>query len=305
MATTASVNPQILAKATILRQLGVKPGDGLPSWARQSATLLAGPNNPAATDAEIGNTSISGGGSNLLAFPGSLPAAYSQFTGGYSGSGDSQDYVPANITGFNEALKTRGESIMQAANYNQLARWVQDASGKVVGKPEISTIDDSAFWTAAQLASSIVGGAVGGNAGGALVGASNAAGNAGVETGNFSNMLKAALLAAGTSYAGNAASAASGLTGAAGNAVSGAVGSGITAAAKGGNLSETLKAAIIGAAPGATGAALNDNKALSPVLAGLVRNIVGSAVNRRAPSTSPGSIAALLSTMIPKKQAGG
>jgi hypothetical protein len=301
MATTASVNPQILAKATILRQLGVKPGDGLPSWARQNARSVDlvtspywGPQQAGDGQGTLGN----GDGSGFY-------QPLQQFAAGYDGSGDGQYMSRApDPAGAMEFLRTSGQTLMEASQGQNIARWLQDASGKITAKPEISTIDDSAFWTAAQLASSVVGGAVGGNAGGALVGASNAAGNAGVETGNFSSMLKAALLAAGTSYVGNAASAASGLTGAAGNAVGGAVGSGIAAAAKGGNLSETLKAAIIGAAPGATGAALNDNKALSPVLAGLVKNIVGSAVNKRAPSTSPGSIAALLSTMIPKQSGG-
>lgn len=301
MATSASVNPTILAKAAILRQLGVKPSDGLPSWARQMGQQVNPATSPYWTPQEAGDgqTTLGSGGGQGYYEP------LAQFAG-TQGSGENMEGARGpDLVGLQEMLKSTGQQIMEANNGQLNARWLQDASGKVTAKPQIQRTDDSAFWTAAQLAGSIVGGAAGGKLGSAVAGGLNAAGNAGVETGKFSDMLKAALLATGTSYVGNAASSASGLTGAAGNAVSGAVGSGLGTAARGGNLQEVLKSAIIGAAPGATGAALNDNKNLSPLLAGLVRNIVGSAVNKRKPSTTPGSIAALLSTMIPRNTPGG
>lgn len=293
MATsTPAINPNILARAAVLRQLGVKPGDGLPSWARQLGQEVDPATSPYWAPQEAGSGSSTLGSGTGEGYYGPL-AAFA----GSQGSGENMEGARGpDIPGLKTMLQSTGQRLMEANNGQLNARWLQDASGKVTATPQIQKVDDSAFWTAAQLAGGVIGGAVGGQAGSAFVNAANTAGNTAVETGNFSQALKQALLSVGTSYASNAASSASGLTGAARNAVSGAVGSGIGTAARGGNLQEVLKSALIGAAPGVAGAAGNNNQALSPVLSTLVRQLASTAVGRK-PSTQAGSIQLLMAAL--------
>jgi len=289
---TLAINPSIVAKAAILRQLGVKPSDGLPSWARQMGKEVDPATNPYWTPQERGDgqeTLGSGGGEGYY-------GPVSEFAANQGSGENMEGRKNADIPGLKAMLQSTGQRLMEASNGQMNARWLQDASGKITATPQIEKVDDSAFWTAAQLAGGAVGGAVGGQAGSALAGATNAFGNTAVETGNFSQALKQALISAGTSYVGAKASSASGLTGAAGNAVGSGVGSGLGTAARGGNLQEVLKSALIGAAPGAAGALGNNNQALSPILSTLVRQLASSAVGR-APSKESGSIQLLMAAL--------
>lgn len=300
MATsTSTVNPAVLAKAAILRQLGVRPGDGLPSWARQNSTAVDLTTSPYWGPQEAGDGSGTLGNGDGSDYYGPLDQFAARFDPMAFGSRESyrgQMNIAGNPQAAMNWLAETGQEVREAGQGNTLVRWLQDSKGKVTAKPEFFDTSDTAFWTAAKLAASVVGGGVGGNLGSSVAGSLTSAGDTAVAGGKFSDVLKAALISAGTSYAGNAATAASGLTGAAGSAVGGAVGSGVATAAKGGNLQEILKSALIGAAPGAAGAALNNNQSVSPLVATLVRQLAGAAVGR-APSKEAGSIQLLLAAL--------
>jgi hypothetical protein len=151
----------------------------LPEWARQQPYLLAGPNNPALTGAQIGNTSVSGGGMGLLDYEGFYNNGIGQFSGGQIGNGDSQSWSPGKYDEFNDWLRSTGQSLYEAnGGNNENARWLQDAQGNITSEPQVGSMDDSQFWNAAMLAAAVTGA----NVYGAGAGAGGAGADAGIQT---------------------------------------------------------------------------------------------------------------------------
>jgi hypothetical protein len=159
----------------------------LPDWARLSPYLLAGPDKPALSGAEIGNTSVSGGGTGLLDIEGLYNAGLGQFAGATTGNGDSQGWTPGRYQEFNDWLKSTGQGVYEAGGNGEIARWMQDANGNITAEPQITSTKDNSFWNAAMLAGAVTGanlyGAYGGagataSGGGAASGTAPTAGGA-------------------------------------------------------------------------------------------------------------------------------
>ena len=129
----------------------------LPAWAQDARlrTLLAGPNNPALTGAEIGNSSVSGGGMGLLDTDGFYNAGLGQYSG--SSDGVSGGWNPGRYAEFNDMLKNSGQSLYEAGDNGQIARWMQDAQGNITAEPQVTSTEDNNFWTAAMLAGAVTG----------------------------------------------------------------------------------------------------------------------------------------------------
>jgi hypothetical protein len=207
----------------------------LPEWARKqgNTSVVYGPNNPAMTPAEIGNTSVSGGGAGLLDSVGFYEAGTGGFGAAYTGGGDSQNYQGADHAGFNAWLKQTGQSIKQSTNGGQTVMWLEDADGNVTAEPQTVNNEDKKFGIAALAAAALVtAGAAGAFEGAAASGAEaatvgvgtggGAASGAGAATGTMTaeqvallaaNGLTDAQIAAMAAAAGDTAMAAS-LTGA-------------------------------------------------------------------------------------------
>jgi len=150
----------------------------LPDWARLSPYLLAGPDKPALSGAEIGNTSVSGGGTGLLDIEGLYNAGLGQFAGATTGNGDSQGWTPGRYQEFNDWLKSTGQGVYEAGGNGEIARWMQDANGNITAEPQITSTKDNSFGLAALLAGGLVGGSAAGLFGGTGAGAAAGAGAA-------------------------------------------------------------------------------------------------------------------------------
>lgn len=115
--------------------------------------------------------------------------------------------------------------------------------------------------------------------------------------GDQSQITRAGLMGAITGAAGTGARLVSGFTGAAGQAVSGAASAATSTAIRGGTAEDALKSAIISAAPGVAGFSLNDNQALNPTTAQIVRTLTQSAVSGQAPQNRQALLVQLLTAM--------
>jgi hypothetical protein len=151
----------------------------LPEWAQDKRlrNLLAGPDMPTADGSSMPHTSDSGSNYNdFLNTVGFYPAGTGEYSAQYVGNGDSQGWAAGNHAGFNDMLKSTGQSLYEAGDNNQIVRWMEDANGNITAEPQVTSTKDRAFGTAALAAGALVGGAAAGlyggaGAGGAAVGA--------------------------------------------------------------------------------------------------------------------------------------
>jgi hypothetical protein len=260
----------------------------LPDWARLSPYLLAGPDKPALSGAEIGNTSVSGGGTGLLDIEGLYNAGLGQFAGATTGNGDSQGWTPGRYQEFNDWLKSTGQGVYEAGGNGEIARWMQDENGNITAEPQITSTKDNSFGLAALLAGGLVGGQVAGlygGAGAAGAGAEVGAGVAGATAAESAPIWNAALAESAAGTAGYGASSA-GLGGGATASWGAGAGYAADAAAGGGGLFGNSQL-------GQIGNGLLDYAAKNPkVVGGLLGSLAGatgglSSGSSDAPYTGP------------------
>ena len=278
-----------------------RPQYTLPEWARLRPYLLAGPNNPALSGAQIGNTSVSGGGMGLLDYEGFYNAGLGGFSGGMTGNGDSQSWSPGKYDEFNDWLRSTGQTLYESNNAGQNVRWLQDAQGNITAEPQLQSLDDDNFGIAALLAGGVVGGAAAGLYGGAAAG-TGAASGAGAAAGMTAeqvamlaaNGLTDAQIAAMATAAGDTAMASS-LTGA---GLGAAAGAGSGALAQAGSAASTAAggaggaggaSSLIGDAAKAVGGAMDWSDwakiGVTLIGSGIQSNAASNAVDAQAKST--------------------
>ena len=175
--------------AAALAAQGIKPKYTLPEWARNEPFLLAGPTKPALTSGEIGNASVSGGGTGLLDIQGFYDTGLGKYANRPLGGGPNDSASGADYDGFNELLRSSGQSLYEAGGDGQIARWMQDAQGNVTQEPQFTNSEDKKFGYAAALAAAVTGANLYGAYGGA--GAVSSGGGAGAMTAEQVAMLSA------------------------------------------------------------------------------------------------------------------
>lgn len=126
----------------------------LPDWARNNAKPVDFRTNPYFGAQDVGSGSGTLGGGDGRGFY----APLERFAGN-EGSGENMLGARGfDLAGAEEFLRSSGSQLFQAAGgNNEVARWMQDAQGNIIAEPEISSLDDDNFWTAALLAAAVTG----------------------------------------------------------------------------------------------------------------------------------------------------